>query len=198
MKEPIENALRKVREADESTGAPDFLEARLLAAYRAKNETKPNRRWIWASAAVAASLAIAFGVRYLTAPAPPPAVSVPIMASAPPPPPVTTEAAKPAAKPAAPKPRARRTRQAVQAARISPPPTASRPTPQEFIEIPYAPALTPFDGGRVVRVNMPGASVRSLGLPVLSDRVQADVLIGDDGVARAIRFVSHSGLNSRR
>jgi hypothetical protein len=69
---------------------------------------------------------------------------------------------------------------------------------QEFIEIPYTPALADYDSGRVVRVNMPGASVRSLGLPVMSDRVEADLFVGDDGVARAIRLVSSSGLNSRR
>jgi hypothetical protein len=42
---------------------------------------------------------------------------------------------------------------------------------------------------------MPGSSIRSLGFAVMTDRVQADVLLGSDGVARAIRLVSSSGLN---
>jgi len=89
------------------------------------------------------------------------------------------------------KPKHRKARQSVtQAAEI--------PDNQEFIEIPYAPAFEAVDGGQVVRVNMRGASVRRLGLPVMTDRVQADVLLGEDGIARAIRLVSNSGLNSTR
>jgi hypothetical protein len=73
------------------------------------------------------------------------------------------------------------------------------PRQQEvFVEIPYAPPFSPYEGGQVVRLNMPGSSVRRLGLPVSVDRVQADVLLGNDGIARAIRLVSNSGLNSGR
>ena len=74
----------------------------------------------------------------------------------------------------------------------------SAPTPVEFIEIPYAPSIGAFDEAQVVRVNMPGASARRLGLAVGMDRIQADVLLGNDGIARAIRLVSTSGLNSER
>ncbi len=70
--------------------------------------------------------------------------------------------------------------------------------PEVFVEIPYAPPFSAYDEGQVVRVNMPGSSVRRLGLPVSVDRVQADVLLGNDGIARAIRLVSNSGLNSGR
>ena len=73
--------------------------------------------------------------------------------------------------------------------------TPTRVPQREFIRLPYAPEFDPYEGGQVVRVSMPGASVRNLGLPVMVDRVQADVLLGDDGVARAIRLVSNSGLN---
>jgi hypothetical protein len=47
--------------------------------------------------------------------------------------------------------------------------------------------------GQIVRVEAPRSALLALGLPVQGDRagdvVKADVLIGDDGLARAIRFV---------
>jgi hypothetical protein len=49
------------------------------------------------------------------------------------------------------------------------------------------------DGAQVVRVELPRSAMVSLGLPVNMDRygerVKADVLLGADGLAHAIRFV---------
>jgi hypothetical protein len=51
----------------------------------------------------------------------------------------------------------------------------------------------PFEKGELVRVSVPALAMRNVGLPVseehLSDMVQADVLVGEEGLARAIRFV---------
>ncbi len=51
----------------------------------------------------------------------------------------------------------------------------------------------PFERGELVRVVVPASTMRDVGLPVsqdhLSDFVQADVLVGQEGLARAIRFV---------
>jgi hypothetical protein len=53
--------------------------------------------------------------------------------------------------------------------------------------------MTQFDRGQFVRVKVPASSMRNFGLPVSEERaferVQADVLMGEDGIARAIRFV---------
>jgi hypothetical protein len=53
----------------------------------------------------------------------------------------------------------------------------------------------PFDRGLLVRMTVPASTMRAVGLPVgedhLSDPVQADVLVGQDDLARAIRFVSY-------
>lgn len=53
----------------------------------------------------------------------------------------------------------------------------------------------PFERGQLLRVVVPVATMRTVGLPVnperWSDRVQADVLVGEEGMARAIRFVSY-------
>ena len=51
----------------------------------------------------------------------------------------------------------------------------------------------PFDRGQLLRVQLPAAAMRSVGLPVreehLADPIQADVLVGEEGMPRAIRFV---------
>jgi hypothetical protein len=82
--------------------------------------------------------------------------------------------------------------------RVSPRSLASaRPAPQKneqqpFIQIPYAPPFTPYDEGQILRVNMTGSSVRRMGIPVAAQQVQADLLVGNDGLPRALRLVSHS------
>jgi hypothetical protein len=62
----------------------------------------------------------------------------------------------------------------------------------------FLPMLPGVDGqtvesGRVIRVQMPRAALASFGLPFDVERaeesVKADVLLGEDGLARAIRFV---------
>jgi len=63
----------------------------------------------------------------------------------------------------------------------------------EFISlVAGAPAATPLEGGQLVRVQLPRAALASLGLPLNVERenesVKADVLLGNDGLARAIRF----------
>jgi len=51
----------------------------------------------------------------------------------------------------------------------------------------------PFERGELLRVSLPASAMRGVGLPVsedrLTDTVQADVLVGQEGLARAIRFV---------
>jgi len=53
----------------------------------------------------------------------------------------------------------------------------------------------PFERGELLRVNLPASAMRGVGLPVseehLDDVVQADVLVGQEGLARAIRFVGN-------
>jgi hypothetical protein len=53
----------------------------------------------------------------------------------------------------------------------------------------------PFERGELLRVSLPASAMRGVGLPVnedrLTDTVQADVLVGQEGLARAIRFVRY-------
>lgn len=56
-----------------------------------------------------------------------------------------------------------------------------------------ADATEPLPGAQLMRVRVPRSAMRSFGFPVDMDRaggqVSADVIVGQDGVARAIRFV---------
>jgi hypothetical protein len=62
-----------------------------------------------------------------------------------------------------------------------------------FIPLPNAQRLDPNEDTNVVRVEVPRSAMLSVGLAVSADRVselvEADVVLGADGLARAIRFV---------
>jgi hypothetical protein len=66
-------------------------------------------------------------------------------------------------------------------------------TTTEYLPLTYMSDQTALQTGVVVRVEIPRATLLSMGLPMNSDRgntlVKADVVVGDDGVPRAIRLV---------
>jgi hypothetical protein len=63
----------------------------------------------------------------------------------------------------------------------------------DFMPVGYGNAAGLQDGGQVVRVQLPRSVLATFGLPVnmarTNERVKADVLVGTDGLAHAIRFV---------
>jgi len=63
----------------------------------------------------------------------------------------------------------------------------------DFVSVNYEDSQTPMESGQVIRVRMPRSALARFGLPVNLEQadvpVKADVLVGDDGLARAIRFV---------
>lgn len=63
----------------------------------------------------------------------------------------------------------------------------------DFFPLTYAADSSSLEGGHLVRVRVPRSALLSMGLPANLDRagepVEADVFIGDDGLARAIRFI---------
>jgi len=70
---------------------------------------------------------------------------------------------------------------------------ATKEIATDFIPLSYMSAASLQDGGQIVRVQLPRSALANFGLPVNMDRynekVKADVLVGVDGMARAIRFV---------
>ena len=63
-----------------------------------------------------------------------------------------------------------------------------------FVPLPYASQMTPDEDVGIVRLELPRASVIALGYPMnegaaASDEVEADVVLGADGLARAVRLL---------
>ena len=63
----------------------------------------------------------------------------------------------------------------------------------DFIPLMNRETLAQMDGGQVMRVELPRSALMSFGLPMdmerAAERIKADVVVGNDGLARAIRFV---------
>jgi len=189
--EYVAAALRALAEQDGERQAPEDLEIRLRQAFRRK---QAHRRWRsgvgWALAAAAVLTAVFLaGVRQGTSPArsvPPQRVATrPPQLAVVDPPQVETPVAEQAA------PAIVRRRPLVQPA--PPPISQSREVVTQFF--PLLDVAPPFERGELLRVTVPASTMRRVGLPVnedrLSDRVYADVLVGQEGLARAIRFVSY-------
>lgn len=68
-------------------------------------------------------------------------------------------------------------------------------TPSGFVALPWTAGLPAFESGEIVRMEVPVASLPAYGIDISSgaDRpVEADILIGQDGLARAIRLVTNT------
>jgi anti-sigma factor RsiW len=63
----------------------------------------------------------------------------------------------------------------------------------QFFPVMQGDELIPLEGGQLVRVRMPRSNLISLGIPFNQERasetIKADVLVSNDGLARAIRLV---------
>jgi hypothetical protein len=65
-------------------------------------------------------------------------------------------------------------------------------SPPGFLALPYAQSDVPLEHAVVVRVTIPRSEASALGVPfdpAGRKRISADLLIGQDGMARAVRFV---------
>jgi len=172
-------ALRALAENDLEEQAPPRVEARVLREFRAR---RGRRRGVWpAVAAVAAGVSITMFLVVNRAPKiKSEAVSVVAVPSpqrferAPLPQPVVNAA--------------------VHNVALKPAPVSGR-QPRGVVTdfFPLTSSTLPFERGQMLRVQLPAAAMRTVGLPVreerMSDPVQADVLVGEEGIARAIRFV---------
>ncbi|QQS45643.1 MAG: hypothetical protein IPM66_17150 [Acidobacteriota bacterium] len=63
----------------------------------------------------------------------------------------------------------------------------------DFIPLSYGAEYIPIESGQIIRVKLPRSSLISFGLPMSQERVdeqvKADILVSNDGLAHAIRFV---------
>jgi hypothetical protein len=76
----------------------------------------------------------------------------------------------------------------------NPPKQINVVTPSGFVDLPWTAGLPAFESGEIVRMDVPVASLPTYGIDISSGAgrgpVEADVLIGQDGFARAIRLVT--------
>jgi hypothetical protein len=171
-------------EASSAEQAPPRLEQKLLEAFRRSSApARGGRRWIpvVAGGSIAAAALL---VKLLTPAAPPIAQTPPPAVEA-----VETVSAPPAIRPEPP-PKIRPARRVVPRARPAAPVAQAQ---LDFLPVPQGDGWTPLDGGRLVRVGLPRTALRVFGLPMDEERaqeqIQADVMLSNDGLLRAIRFV---------
>ena len=155
--------------ADGPREAPAWVEERLVGELRRQSRVRRRNRWLGGgAAAVAACLGVTLWVRTAPVVPPPmarvagPAASAPKAAS-------LTPAYDPGAE------------------------VAMNEAAINFYPLPDADDLPPIESATIVRVQLPLSSLRLMGLPVSDDRaaesIQADMLLGQDGLARGVRFV---------
>jgi hypothetical protein len=175
--------------ADEGQQAPPRLEGELRAAFRRNVAPARSRRWVKFAVAGSIAAGVLLWFRFLT-PAPPPVEVANAPAPAAP-----AETGSPVSRQVAVEQPPRSAPLPVRRRRI--PVARPRPVPAElgteFLPVAQGDGWTPLDGGRLMRVRLPRSVMGAFGLPVDRghdlDRVQADVMLSDDGLLRAIRFV---------
>ena len=72
--------------------------------------------------------------------------------------------------------------------------------PSGFVELPWSAGLPAFESGEIVRMEVPVASLPAYGIDISSGAgrpVEADILIGQDGLARAIRLVTSTARSAQ-
>ncbi|HYL77251.1 MAG TPA: hypothetical protein VEU96_23760 [Bryobacteraceae bacterium] len=159
--------------ADSPREAPAYVEKRLLAEFHRRSRARRRNLWWMASsaAAIAAAVAVALWIQ------PAPRKAGPTVAKV-----VTSQPSNVATAPV------------IQpAVRIRK--TSARPnrTAMSFYPLPDTEALPPLENATIVRVQLPMSSLRLIGFQINEDRagerIEADVLVGQDGLARGVRFV---------
>jgi hypothetical protein len=190
--------------------APQRVEAAVLAAFRRQQPAQPapapsrfaRRQWLYVAAAAAAVVVIVAMLALLVSrtqksqqPVEQKAVDVlprpaeeraPALEPAP-------EQKVAAAHPERRSKRATRPQNASRSADHLNQPAAPTEIATEFIPLMNRETLAEMDGGQVMRVELPRSALMSFGLPMdmerATERIKADVVVGNDGLARAIRFV---------
>ena len=161
--------------AVEPREAPAHIEKRLVHEFRRRSRLR--RRIAWAVAG-AAAIAASVAVLWLMPAAPPKAAPRVVQQSNPPRAAEIAQANPPAPQKVRRMPRRR---------------AAADDMAGSFYALPGSDELPPVENATVVRVQLPRSSFRLVGLPVsedrAGDRIQADMLLGQDGLVRAVRFV---------
>lgn len=204
--------LERIAASDAGKEAPAQLEAALVAAFNERHSESSfprasgrgaSRRWLYVAAGIAAAAAMAALISLVASRtqgsgpvAPKEAHSTnpaPALLESPPPGPapekqVATSDSNNKNR------RGEAVKRAGRAARIARDPIdRDIEIATDFFPLVNRESLAQLDSAQLVRVELPRTALMSFGLPVDMDRtgerVKADVVVGQDGLARAIRFV---------
>ncbi|HKD08364.1 MAG TPA: hypothetical protein VKB79_20855 [Bryobacteraceae bacterium] len=167
--------------------APPDLEARLLEEFVRVRRTRPSRApWVLVPLAVAAALILVLALK------PKPPQPAPVAARVPAPAPSILVSPAPAPEPV---------RQPAAVVRPRKP-RAARVIEEPFVQIPYTQPLAPWERGEIVRMELPVAALIAQGFSIATSdagaAARADVLVGEDGRARAVRLISISERSTER
>jgi hypothetical protein len=164
--ELVREALRALRSADAGMDTGSEAEIRALLAFRRQQRRRRSQRLLGWTAVAAALVLAASASHWSVRETPHQVVAIEAPATA-----------------------------AIEAVTVPAP--VPKPAESDEIATGFFPLMDnppPFERGLLVRMTVPASTMRAVGLPVgddhLSDPVQADVLVGQDDLARAIRFVS--------
>jgi len=174
---------------DRQRFAPAAVEQMLLVEFR-KQHAGPKRQRTWwraAVGAIAAALMVAAVVGLRRTPEQHAVQMRPHEVRATPP---ASPVIAPAVR-AAPKVHVRASQRKAPGKSTTEPVVAQREVMTDFIPIVYDPE--PIERGQIVRIRLPRAALATFGIPVneehAEEAIRADVLLGEDGLARAVRFV---------
>ena len=192
--ETLTSNLKLLAEEMESLNAPPEIERKLREAFRAQKVVARRSYVNYWVAGIAAALLIAISViamSWRTDQRPQmkaDAIKTPEIQ----PQPIVVESPAPKKEEVvAEKPRPRRSVRRASRSEVAN--HVTREIATDFMPLGYLNPATLQDGGRIVRVELPRSALVNFGLPVNMDRyhetVKADVLLGVDGLAHAIRFV---------
>ena len=212
----LTSGLQALATETKSAVAPDHLQENLIAALRqqrfAPQSVRTNHRWRYLAVAAAILVAVALGIAgYKMRQAPPvdsqahsmPAPEIPVHVASTPP--IKNSAEGPAMKQKPsptfakkqrpgkfrPDESAHSTFVSVVVGAVTDPETSEVVSP--FMPLGDTNPANIQEGAQVVRVELPRYAMARFGLPVnmerYDERVKADVWLGADGLARAIRFV---------
>ena len=192
----LNDALARLAAETAGSGAPPALEGLLLAEFSAVHKVAP-RNWkpgfYWLAGVAAACLLLVWGGWYRGVPSTkarglPPVLQANVLMPPPggPAPDTFLRPQKPAASPSL---RPQRRAAPVLADAL---PAADEP----FVAIPFTAPMGPYERADIVQMDLPVSALIAAGFPLrVSDtgaRARADLVVGEDGRARAVRLISIS------
>jgi hypothetical protein len=203
--EQLSQGLRALAASTAGDGASEAMGRRLREMFAEQQsvaatataeprQAPTRRRWTAWAAAAAVALAAGGAAWFSSVTRSSPGGAEPVTRASVEPPPATMPTSARAETPA---PTQTPTPTVTRAKRPRPAPQVRYAEATGFVALPNAVGLPDFESGQIIRMEIPLTSLPTYGIEILPDardrQVEADLLVGQDGQARAIRLVSDAG-----